>query len=159
MKKLSILLGISFILILSLMFLYLRRNIDQSKENSKIQTGIMNNVSSSDSDLSYIVVHGSKTADIELFDEHRVRISESFIQEPIQDPISGNTNEKMAILEYSKPLNGKYILKNSFRESIEVYLYDRVGNVKIDKFFGREKDYEITFDKENVAASRVEPKQ
>ena len=88
------------------------------------------------SDLSYIMFVTNPSVNIELLDYLGDSVGESYIQEPIIDPVSGSVNSvgpvKIFILQ--KPVAGPYELNLSALTPgsyfIDEYFYDENGNVK-----------------------------
>lgn len=119
----------------------------------------------SGADVSYIVVTVTdRNSSIELINEEDERVGTTYIEGPIADPLGELTNTAEPINTYNlaKPASGYYALNvNLTKDSyIDIYLYDRDGESKINTIEGRkgEMNFAIDFDKNNVENSMVEAK-
>lgn len=114
----------------------------------------------SNTDLSYIMIVSDPDFSTGILDANGQLASNTFIDDPIQDPSGeNNTNaEPIAISYVEKPENGKYsieIISNVTQEySLDIYMYESDGDVIVKKISGivGEDDldiYTINFNKES----------
>jgi len=91
----------------------------------------------SHTDLSYITFVVDPSVEISLYDENNNQIGESYIENPISDPlgISNNIVGALKIIEFSEPTDGFYTVKvsstNPQKYFLQGYLYDKDGEVKM----------------------------
>ncbi len=113
------------------------------------------------SDLSYMMFAVNPYVNITLKDQNGNPVGESYIQDPIRDPLTtaGNSVGPLKIIIYQKPLSGKYTLEltstNSNPYTLDQYLYDRDGNVKTSSLQGNlgtgiTDTFVLNFDKDNT---------
>lgn len=135
------------------------QNIDQSKT---IQAKKIENQASG-ADLSYIVIRSDSGVKLELLDEKGNSAGQSFIENPLTDPVSGQTSgDPLQVLDYAKPQKGLYTLVTSGKNNytLDFYLYDRNGEVKMQKIVGKKGTarIKIHFDKGSSQNSWIEKK-
>lgn len=120
----------------------------------------------SNTDLSYIMIVSDPDFSTGILDANGQLASNTFIDDPIQDPSGeNNTNaEPIAISYVEKPENGKYsieIISNVTQEySLDIYLYEVDGDVIVKNISGivGEDDldvYTINFNKESNTAQSI----
>lgn len=109
-------------------------------------------------DLSYIFIYADKKPQISISDKNHLKVAEGFYQASMMTS-SGETNEGVVMLEFSKPLNDEYILTVSGNTagSLKILFYDRNGNVNtIEVGHVGKNSYKILFNKEDSAKSTLE---
>lgn len=115
----------------------------------------------SGADLSYIMIVANENVELKLLDPSGDIVGESFIQQPLKDPVSGKlSGPSVRELLFADPKSGKYRLttNSSGNSTIEVYLYDRGAEVNIKRLETMGKNtYLINFDKESSKNSTVSP--
>lgn len=120
----------------------------------------------SNTDLSYIMIVSDPDFSTGILDQNGQLASNTFIEDPIQDPSGENTTSSggVAISYVEKPENGKYsieIISNVTQEySLDIYLYEVDGDVIVKNISGivGEDDldiYTINFNKESNTAQSI----
>ncbi|GEM_PF-4440696 len=118
---------------------------------------------SSDTDLSYIVVYGEDYTQIELLNSNNNPVGQSFIQQPLVDDVDkkSTSGHPLIVFYFAKPSNGQYKLsvKSDKEYQLEIFIYDRDGNVTRNNFVGKRGDnlYLIEFNKNNLKESKISP--
>ena len=111
-------------------------------------------------DLSNIIIATDEEVQTSLKDENGVSLGEITFEDPIADPISGETIGSVSkILLYSDPMDGKYLLTLSSNAvfDAEIFVYDKNGDPlvkKVNKNPGS-YNYQINFNKASILNAEV----
>lgn len=118
------------------------------------------------SDLSYIMLVVDPNINLKVTDQNGSPVGESFVQQPITDPLGINTNTKgpIKIYYYPKPTSGKHsvVLSTSGKSpyQLDEYLYDENGNVfkktESGNLNGTKDTFIINFDKSDSTNTKTE---
>ena len=118
------------------------------------------------SDLSYIMLVVDPNINLNVIDKNGSSVGESFVQQPIADPLGINTNTKgpIKIYYYPKPTSGKHsvVLSTSGKSpyQLDEYLYDENGNVfkktESGNLNGTKDTFIINFDKSDSTNTKTE---
>lgn len=157
-----ILLGIVLLLVLIIAFLFKakEKNFQQTTiSQSNIPTTTILPISGSD--LSYLKIVTDPDLNVKLLDIGGNEIGETFIQQPITDPVNpGNKNKSIKELNIQKPVTGNYQLIISSNadniSKISTYFYDINGEVSIaESTTTGDASFTIFFDKDNSKKSYI----
>jgi hypothetical protein len=120
----------------------------------------------SNTDLSYIMLESNPELDITLNNSTGLPIGDAFIQQPINNPVTGNKSGlPIKIIYYPKPATNNYKITISSQDNttynFDVYSYDKNGEVKKKSYSGivnssSEDNYSVAFDKDDAASSSTE---
>lgn len=117
------------------------------------------------SDISYIFISTSPNVTVELKDSNNIIIGESFIQNPIIDPLTNvPSGEASRIISFPKPPDDSYsFIVSSPTEQYykaNIYLYDKNGDIKVINDQGTvgqssQDTSTINFNSENASSTSI----
>ena len=118
----------------------------------------------SNTDISYVLITGNKNLHFSLKDSIGNSIGQDYLQESlIDDETNQPKGSPMQILLAPKPSSGVYDLNitgNNGEKKIQIYLYDKDGNLKLMKESiniknNKPQNINIYFDKNNIKNSKI----
>jgi len=97
----------------------------------------LNKLLPSNTDLSYILVAADKDVDIGIEDSHGNAMGEQFLQQPLVNDENNQQSGELLKMDYlQKSLSGEYKINlkstNTKNYDLEIYLYDKGGNVDVE---------------------------
>lgn len=113
-------------------------------------------------DLSYIKIVATGDVGLFLYDRLDQKIAEGFSEAPLTNTFTGESSgDSITLLEIQKPSSGEYRLDIAYsgRDGVDVFLYDRNGEVVKKDFFKNDPrtkvSLQIYLNKENLYKSSI----
>lgn len=125
---------------------------------------VLNKLSPSKTNLSYIFVATDKNVNLQINDFHGNVIGEQFLQQPLVNDVNNQSSGEPMKMDYvQKPQNGKYQISltssSNKKHKLAIYLYDKEGNVRAEKITlvlsPRQTVININFNSQNVNNSKI----